>query len=511
MKTKKWTMLILSLAFLVSASRAENYLVNGSFEAGDHTGWTGSGGGFNHQVVSSLGTGITPRTGSYFNATNYAYDTNTLSQTVGGGAKQGILTGYIYLEDLAHWPAFMVSDGTNWVYALIGYTSAYTTPEAIYMMRNGWGDTVPTNLVVTTNTWHKMQYVVDDNGLDFYWNDTPVFQNWPTMTSISQVAIGGGWNTVPTGYDDFSFVDASTPQDCGNAMAMGYGLKEDFDGDCYVDLADFGIFSHDWLRCLDPLDANNLECERPWLMPVPPPPPPSGRIAYRACVAPAMTIDGVLTEWPANDYDPCYPNASQWVAIDQTYYGYPEGVANAFMCLMYDAAANVIYGAVTVDESDPVYGFGGSWNTQDHLELYIQGNPANDEPVSPAPDFANAQQFMIGLNVDASTTYMRWGVHPSYPVIGTFGETVPVGLQAAVKRTVVGSVHKMVYEFKAIPYDNYGGLNSTTTAQSDLYSGAKLSFDVVLSVLSDGYGMLCPNDMTGKSGDVTQYAEVTCD
>lgn len=196
---------LLLVSVLVSVVQAE-YLVNGGFETGNHTGWTGSGGAFNHQVVTSFGAGITPRTGSYFDATNYAYNSNWLTQIIVGGAKQGTLTGYIYLESLSYFPAFFVSDGTNSVGALIGYSSQYTTPEAIYIMRNGWGDTIPTNLVVTTNTWHKMQYVADDNGLDFYWNDTPVFQNWAPMTSISSFDIGSSWNTVPTGYDDFSFV-----------------------------------------------------------------------------------------------------------------------------------------------------------------------------------------------------------------------------------------------------------------------------------------------------------------
>lgn len=187
---------------LVSAVQAD-YLVNGGFETGDLTGWSLNAGGNHHVVTTEFG--ILPRSGSYLDTTNWRYDTNTLSQTIVGGPKQGTLTGYIYLTDLTYWPAFMVSDSTNQVNAIIGYESQYIGWNVVAVTRNGWGSIVA-GPVVTANTWHEMKFMVDDDGLEFYWDGALVMPKWAPMTAISTIAIGGGWNTVPTGYDDFSFV-----------------------------------------------------------------------------------------------------------------------------------------------------------------------------------------------------------------------------------------------------------------------------------------------------------------
>lgn len=245
-------------AVSITAAPAE-YLANGGFESGSLTGWSLNAGGNHHAVTAEFG--ILPRSGSYLDTTNYLYNTNTLSQTIVGGPKQGILTGYIYLTDLSYFPAFMVSDGTDTAYAFIGHTSQYLGTEVVCVGQNGFvmGGIGPT---VTTNTWHEMKYVVDDSGLDFYWDGALVMENWASITCIASIHIGGGWNTVPTGYDDFSFVDPSVPDPtCEEVLAQGYGSPADLNSDCYVNLLDIALLAQNWLRCIDPTD---VDCEFPW-------------------------------------------------------------------------------------------------------------------------------------------------------------------------------------------------------------------------------------------------------
>jgi hypothetical protein len=54
----------------------------------------------------------------------------------------------------------------------------------------------------------------------------------------------------------------SGPATCQEAIAGGFGLAGDLDGDCYVTLSDLAVQAGDWLVCVDPA---NLNCERPWL------------------------------------------------------------------------------------------------------------------------------------------------------------------------------------------------------------------------------------------------------
>jgi len=74
----------------------------------------------------------------------------------------------------------------------------------------------------------------------------------------------------------------------------------------------------------------------------------------------------------------------------------------------------------------------------------------------------------------------------------------------------------VVYEFKIIPYDNYGDWNSSTTVQSDLYVGKKFRFDVIVDNFSpdeglgEAFSMHCANTLTGKAYSVNQYSTVTC-
>ena len=54
-------------------------------------------------------------------------------------------------------------------------------------------------------------------------------------------------------YMEVTLVD---PQNCEEALAVGYGSDSDLNKDCRVNIADFGIFAGDWLDCIDPCDVN---------------------------------------------------------------------------------------------------------------------------------------------------------------------------------------------------------------------------------------------------------------
>ena len=52
------------------------------------------------------------------------------------------------------------------------------------------------------------------------------------------------------------------PQSCQDVIDGGlYLVSSDLNNDCYVNLADLGVFAGDWMRCVDPCD---VACDHPW-------------------------------------------------------------------------------------------------------------------------------------------------------------------------------------------------------------------------------------------------------
>jgi hypothetical protein len=282
---------------------------------------------------------------------------------------------------------------------------------------------------------------------------------------------------------------------------MGHGIDADLNTDCSVDLADFAKLANDWMACNELNGPQSSECGilRE-----------SGIREYKASLAPSnVTVDGDLSEWPAFDWNESLWCQSHWYPINKVYYKdsfYTGGIQNAFLSLMYDADEDVIYGAVIVDDTSGKYGYENDWNTQDALEIFMQGNPNNDTPLNLQTNYANAQQLYIGLNSDLSSTWMRWGS-------GVTFDSANPGLQAVVSRTVVGNIDKIVYEFKVIPYNNYGGFDSSTTVVTDLTQGSNVGFDIVLDDCTADYdfGMWSPNLALGKYADVSKFSIITCE
>ena len=55
--------------------------------------------------------------------------------------------------------------------------------------------------------------------------------------------------------------DTVGPATCTGALNYNYGILQDLNGDCYVNLKDIALFTSVWLDCIDPTDDN---CDTPW-------------------------------------------------------------------------------------------------------------------------------------------------------------------------------------------------------------------------------------------------------
>ena len=70
--------------------------------------------------------------------------------------------------------------------------------------------------------------------------------------------IPNGASVTINGSGELLFV--AEPTICSDVLYLGYNITGDLNGDCYVSLSDFALFSQNWLRCIDP---NNPECQAP--------------------------------------------------------------------------------------------------------------------------------------------------------------------------------------------------------------------------------------------------------
>ena len=158
-------------------------------------------------------------------------------------------------------------------------------------------------------------------------------------------------------------------------------------------------------------------------------------------------------------------------------------------------------------DTDPQYGY-VAWDKRDGIEIYIQGDPDNNTPESPMGTWTNGQQFQAGLDANETTSFAFWPNETPF-------STIDPGLVFAAKRIANDPYdHNVTYEFAAVPYDNFGGWDSSTTVQTDLASGSTFGFDIAVSNYSpwDGvFGMLCPNTRLSKAYNITYYSLVTCE
>ena len=307
--------------------------------------------------------------------------------------------------------------------------------------------------------------------------------------------------------DQFLHAD-SNPQSCQEAILLGYQMAEDFDGDCDVNLSDFTVLADNWL-------VGNPIVTEPYPMYCGDKGALGQTTYYASAITTAMTIDGDLSEWPAFDYDPCNWCANDWYAVDMIYSGYEaQNVSEAYMCLMYDPCDDFIYGAVKLNDTDTVYHTYSTWDGQDDVEIYCKGDPNLPGEIIPDASYDDyydvAQQYMVGLKSDLTSTWMTYGVGVSWEVSPQWDP----GLEAAVVRTPNGGGYdEVTYEFKVVPYTYFGRLVEYMGAieQSDLFAGKEVGFDLVISDKGDGnFGMLCPNAVGGKSSNYTKFSTMIC-
>ena len=396
--------------------------------------------------------------------------------------------------------------------------------QIAYYKIEAFGDaSIVENGIVKQSQLHG--WAIDGNDVQWtsWWDDELAGPDSYANTSMSESGYGILPTTPAAEYITLSGVDANelfititdTAQGSYDRIHIDYFRLIPF-GDFFGDLdksgdvgvVDFALFVEQWLNCNDPGD--------PTCNDVPACPAKSGLGVYEYdAYVPAgpVTIDGNLNDWPAFDYTEPFWCTSQWIAMDKLYYVDNEArwIDTPHMCLMYDAASDVVYGAVVVEEYGAQYGW-LDWAKQDNIEIYIRGDSALADPYNPFDTWDIGQQFMVGLNGDESTTYKLWANGDNFVVNDP-------GLEAVVTRTVDPGDpyhHTVVYEFKIIPYDNYGDWNSSTTVQSDLYVGKKFRFDVIVDNFSpdeglgEAFSMHCANTLTGKAYSVNQYSTVTC-
>ncbi len=287
---------------------------------------------------------------------------------------------------------------------------------------------------------------------------------------LSQIAAGqgvdspcvdaGGGLAVDVGLDGYT-TRTDEGLDAG-VVDMGYHYPAavasiaDLNGDGVVNMIDFGWFAEGWRGRID------------------------GRIAKGSAA-----VDGLIGEWAG----------SEWIMLDETYYGEATDVDNARMALRWDSETDKIYAAVVVHDTawwfTEVY---TAWDASDRIEVYCQGDAAGGTGWG-GGDYDVAQQYMVGAD-GAGGAWAAWG----------WGEAI--GEDAGFEYAVSVSGDMIIYEVGVSAFDHNGGLSGGDTIVTDLHSGAVVGFDLVVDTrwASAGFGMLSENLMTGKSIDAGQFA-----
>ena len=72
------------------------------------------------------------------------------------------------------------------------------------------------------------------------------------------------WNSGSTNSTNTIIATVPDPNSCETVNLYGFGLEADLDGNCQVDIADFGRFTSQWMDCVLPEDPC---CSHPWEQP----------------------------------------------------------------------------------------------------------------------------------------------------------------------------------------------------------------------------------------------------
>ena len=185
-----------------------------------------------------------------------------------------------------------------------------------------------------------------------------------------------------------------------------------------------------------------------------------------------VTVDGNLTD--AAWADPC------WVDLNLVYDGAPTDVTSAKYAVCWGGPVgdpcSMIYAAVVVVDTDQVLTQPITWNDDDHIEIYVQGDPNGGDRwgADDSQFFDKAQQFAIGKQTTFGTLdWIRYGngtiplVEPALGSVGLLGESRRSG-------------STLSYEVGVKAWQWYGGESGSVSVARDLYPGSQVGFDIVV-------------------------------
>jgi hypothetical protein len=112
---------------------------------------------------------------------------------------------------------------------------------------------------VTTSIQNAADGLPFEGFLIKFAEEVPNDDTWFSFWSSEHTGGVPGPTSPPQLVVDYSPVGPAT---CAEAIAQGFGLRADFNNDCHVEWADFGIFAGMWMQCIDPQTPG---CDEPWL------------------------------------------------------------------------------------------------------------------------------------------------------------------------------------------------------------------------------------------------------
>jgi hypothetical protein len=219
--------------------------------------------------------------------------------------------------------------------------------------------------------------------------------------------------------------------------------------------------------------------------------------------------DGLLTD--AFWLDPC-----NWMDLDLVYDGTPSDITSAEYAVCWgdgltDPCSRIFAAVRVVDTDQTIVPLLNHWNDQDHVEVYVQGDPNGGHKwgSSDSQDFDVAQQFMIGKQTTfGSASWHIWG-----------DGTVPIGGGDPASAKFLGGVRKsgstLSYEIETKAWQGYGGRSGQPHTEPELNPGDHVGFDIVAVTVygatprdpdDDGeYGVLSANLDMLKFKDAAQF------
>ena len=199
----------------------------------------------------------------------------------------------------------------------------------------------------------------------------------------------------------------------------------------------------------------------------------------------SATIDGDLSDWAG----------ANWISMEQVYHGDPFDMSGARWAARWES--DMIYLAATVVDTDHVFNTAhAGWDAQDALEVYLDPANRNVDRYDLA-GFVDSQEWVLSsTGVDDG----EWICLALYPLAED---------QTAVPEFEISvDGNNINYEIAMRPYDSFDQNDPAASSILALSAGMVVGLDVVIdSKWSDGFGMLCENQMTSKWSNALQFQD----